>query len=502
MSMIKILNTHQIKSLDASTIQHEPILSIELMERACRSFTSWFTERFTALNKVGVVCGAGNNGGDGLGVARMLLEWGSPVKVWVVKGSVPMTEDFKVNLEKLQARSADIFEIVTESDQGLFAGCDILIDALFGSGLSRPAEGIYAQAIRCMNQAAAIRIAIDIPSGLMADKPSVEPVVRAQHTVTFQLPKLAFFLPESHAYTGQWTVVDIGLDKSYIRSADTVYYYFTQKAAKKIMKPRSKFDHKGDFGHGLMVAGSYGKIGAAVLSSRAALRSGIGLLTTHVPKCGYSILQSAVPEAMVDVDAHEGYLTNHQELDHYTVIGAGPGLGKDKETVEALGSILRHFKKPVVIDADGLNILAEHRELLEHVPAGSVLTPHPKEFQRLVGKWANDFERLEKQKQLAAQLNSVIVLKGAYTSVAAPDGNVYFNSTGNPGMATGGTGDVLTGVVTALLAQGYAAIDAARLGVLIHGLSGDLAAAEKGMVSLTASDVIDYLPEAFKKISR
>jgi hydroxyethylthiazole kinase-like uncharacterized protein yjeF len=500
--MIKILNTHQIKSLDASTIQHEAIVSIELMERACRSFTSWFTERFTALNKVGIVCGTGNNGGDGLGVARMLLEWGYPVKVWIVKGSVSMTEDFKVNLERLKARSSDIFEIATESDQAMFAECDILIDALFGSGLSRPAEGVYAQTIRCINQTEAIRIAIDIPSGLMADSPSVEPVVKAHYTITFQLPKLAFFLPESNPYTGQWTVVDIGLDKTYIKSADTLYYYFTQKAAKKLIRPRSKFDHKGDFGHGLMVAGSYGKIGAAVLSSRAALRSGIGLLTTHVPRCGYTILQSAVPEAMVDVDAHDAYLTSHQELDHYTVIGIGPGLGKDKETVEALESILKRFKKPVVIDADALNILGEYPALMKHIPAGSVLTPHPKEFQRLAGKWENDFERLEKQKQLAAQLNSVVVLKGAYTSVASPDGKVYFNSTGNPGMATGGTGDVLTGVITALLAQDYDAIDAARLGVLIHGLSGDLAAAEKGMVSLTASDVIDYLPEAFKKISR
>lgn len=500
--MIKILNSQQIKSLDEFTIQHEPVSSIDLMERACRGFTSWFTERFTALNKVGVVCGTGNNGGDGLGVARILIEWGYSVKVWIVRGGVSESSDFKINLERLQRKSSDIFEIFSESDRGLFAGCDILIDAVFGSGLSRPAEGIYAQVIRCMNETAATRIAIDIPSGLMADKPSSEPIVKADHTVTFQLPKLSFFLPECHPYTGEWTTVDIGLDRQFLKSVDASNYLFNQKSARKILKVRSKFDHKGDFGHGLIVAGSYGKIGAAVLSCRAALRSGIGLLTTHVPRCGYQIMQSSVPEAMVDIDAHETVFTNHPDLDRYTVIGVGPGLGKDSETVEAINSLFKQFRKPFVIDADALNILSEHPEMLKLVPAGSVLTPHPKEFERLVGKWSNDFERLEKQKRLAAQLVSVVALKGAYTSVAAPDGTIYFNSTGNPGMATGGTGDVLTGVITALIAQKYDAIDAARLGVYVHGLAGDMAATEKGMVSLIASDVIEYLPEAFRKISR
>jgi NAD(P)H-hydrate epimerase len=323
MSMIKILNTEQIKSLDASTIQHESILSIELMERACRTFTSWFTERFSALNKIGVVCGTGNNGGDGLGVARMLKEWGYPVKVWIVKGGVKASEDFKANLDRLRDTSVEVPEIVAAPDKGLFSDRDILIDALFGSGLSRPVEGIYAQVIDCMNQTQAIKVSIDIPSGLMADKPSTDPIVRADHTVTFQLPKLAFFLPEYHIYTGQWTVVDIGLDKSFIKGADTHYYYFTGKSARRILKPRSKFAHKGDFGHALIIAGSYGKIGAAVLSSQSALRSGVGLLTVHIPKCGYGILQSTVPEAMVDVDAHEAYLTNHQDLAPYTVIGIG-----------------------------------------------------------------------------------------------------------------------------------------------------------------------------------
>jgi ADP-dependent NAD(P)H-hydrate dehydratase / NAD(P)H-hydrate epimerase len=502
MSLIKILSTQQIRSLDVATIQNEPVLSIDLMERASRAFTNWFIEHFSATHKIGVICGLGNNGGDGLAIARMLLEWGYPVKVWIVRGSGNETEDFAINLARLKNKSHDLFEITSQADQGLFHDRDVLIDALFGSGLSRAAEDLHAQAIRCINQTNAVRVSVDIPSGLFADKHSDGEIVKAHHTVTFHLPKLSFFFPEAHQYTGQWTVVDIELDKSFIRSASTSYFYVTQKAARRIIKPRLKFDHKGDFGHVLLIAGSYGKMGAAILSSRATLRAGAGLLTVHVPSCGYEIIQNSVPEAMAEIDPDDKCFTNILELINYSAVGIGPGLGKDVQTVDAFNSLLNAYRKPMVIDADALNILSEQSHLLKLVPEGSILTPHPKEFQRLVGKWSNDFDRLEKQKTLASALKSVVVLKGAYTSIASPDGDVYFNSSGNPGMATGGTGDVLTGIITSLLAQRYSAIDAAVLGVFVHGLSGDMAAAEKGMISMTASDVIEYLPEAFRKLCR
>jgi hydroxyethylthiazole kinase-like uncharacterized protein yjeF len=498
--MIKILTAQQIRELDAFTIRQEPVSSIDLMERACHAFTMWFVERFSALHKVGIVCGTGNNGGDGLGIARLLRDWGYPVKVWVVRGSVAESEDFKINLRRLQEKKVEIAEISSSADKGLFEDRDVLIDALFGSGLSRPPEGIFAQAIQCINKADVVRVAIDIPSGLMADSTSQGPVVEARYTISFQLPKLAFLLPQNQRFVGEWKVVDIKLSKEFLQTINTSFFFLGLKDARKILKPRSTFDHKGDFGHALVVAGSYGKLGAAVLASRATLRAGVGLLTVHVPQCGYSVLQTAVPEAMVDVDAHDAYLTNHQELDHYSTIGIGPGLGKDAETVKALASILSNFKNPVVIDADALNILSEHRALQEFIPAGSILTPHPKEFQRLAGGWKDDFERLEKQKKLAAQLNAVVIVKGAYSSIASPDGTVYFNSTGNPGMATGGTGDVLTGILTALLAQGYSPVEAACLGVYVHGLAGDIAARHKGMVSMIASDVVEHLPEAFQKV--
>ncbi|MBA4058733.1 MAG: NAD(P)H-hydrate dehydratase, partial [Marivirga sp.] len=338
--------------------------------------------------------------------------------------------------------------VTHESDERFFTDRRILIDAIFGSGLTRPVTGIYAQVIQCINNAKAHKISVDIPSGLMADAPSTGPVVKADFTISFQLPKLSFFFPQYYPFVGEWTLVDINLSKEFIREAETKHFLLTQKGCRKILRKRHKFDHKGTFGHALLIAGSYGKMGAVILSSRAALRAGLGLLTVHIPRAGYSILQTAVPESMVSVDTHEDFFTHEPELTDYSVIGIGPGIGRAPETVMAFRAVLEQFKRAMVIDADALNILGENRELLALVPPGSILTPHPREFERLVGKWNDDFERLEKQRQLASQLQSVIVLKGAFSSITSPDGMVYFNSTGNPGMATGGTGDVLTGILT------------------------------------------------------
>jgi len=498
---MRILNAKQTRDLDAYTIQHEPISSIDLMERASRAFVDWFVLRIMPTQKVGIVCGTGNNGGDGLAIARMLDEWGYPVKVWIVRGGVAESGDFKTNESRLPDRVAkyDVHEALT--DEAL-TGCDVLVDAIFGSGLSRPPSGLYAQVIGQINNAKAIRIAVDIPSGLMVDSHSVPPIVEAHHTVSFQLPKLAFLLPECYPFTGEWEVVDIGLDKAFIRAAAVDHYYTKLKDVQKIIRPRSKFDHKGTYGHALMIAGSYGKIGAALLASRAALRAGVGLLTVHVPQCGYAIVQTALPEAMAEVDDDASVFTGTKEISGYDAIGIGPGLGRDKRTARALAHTLENYGKPVVLDADALNIMAGDRALMEKIPRGSILTPHPKEFERLVGKWSNDFERLEMLKQLAVSLGGVVVLKGAHTSVATERGQVFFNSTGNPGMATGGTGDVLTGIITGLLAQKYSSIEAAVMAVFLHGFAGDIAASEYGMPSMMASDLIDRLPSALLKISR
>lgn len=498
--MLKILTAPQIRALDAHTIAEEPIASIDLMERACRAFVSWFMEHFDNSHTVAIVCGTGNNGGDGLGVARMLKDWGFAVRVWIVKGSVTESIDFKINLDRLKHSDVALSEITGEPQCSLFEGHDVLIDAVFGSGLSRPPEGLYAQVITCINTTNACRVAIDIPSGLMADQATTGPAVEARYTVSFQVPKLAFFFPSSYKYVGEWSLVDIGLSRDFIKQTETPNSYVLIRDVRKMLRKRSKFDHKGSYGHALLVTGSLGKMGASVLSARATLRAGVGLLTVHTPQAGVTILQTAVPEAMLSIDDHAAHFAGSVSPERYTTIGIGPGLGKEPETVKAFRKLLENFPHPMVIDADALNMLGENRELLHLVPPGSILTPHPKEFERLVGPWQNDFERLEKQKQLAARLQSVVVLKGAYTAIAAADGKVYFNSTGNPGMATGGSGDVLTGILTGILAQGYDTLQATLLGVYLHGSAGDLAAKEKGMNGLIASDLIDFLSGAFARL--
>ncbi len=496
--MLKILSTSQIRELDAYTIKHRPIASIDLMENACHAILTWFTEHYNPTTRVGIVCGTGNNGGDGLGVARLLKEAGYAVKVWVVRGNAPESSDFKINLGRLTDK-VEVTSITDNIQSEAFAAVDVLLDAIFGSGLSRPVEGIYAAVINCINELSIEKIAIDIPSGLMADKPSEGSIIKADRTLSFQVPKLAFLLPQNHVYVGSWALLDIGLHKDFLKKVETQYYYFVRKDVRRILRVRSKFDHKGKYGHALIVAGSYGKMGAAVLATQAALRTGPGLLTVHVPGCGYDIIQTSAPEAMASIDEHREFLSGGPPLTGYNVIGIGPGLGQSKETVKAFGKVLEQCKVPMVIDADALNILAANREFLQLVPQQSILTPHPKEFERIVGTWKNEFERLEKQVRLSYDLKSIIVLKGANTSIASPEGKVVFNSSGNPGMAKGGTGDVLTGILTGLLAQQYSSLEAAQLGVFLHGFSGDLAAYDKGMNSLIATDVIEFLAEAFKR---
>lgn len=498
---MRILNTQQIREVDAHTIRYEPISSIDLMERASRAFVDWFALHIDIKSKVAVVCGTGNNGGDGLAIARMLHEWDYQIKVFILQGGTSESLDFKTNLEKLPHR-IEVVRVGDEKRAPSFDGCEVIVDAIFGSGLSRPPAGLYAQAIEHMNRADAMRIAVDIPSGLMADSHSSPPIVRAHYTISFQIPKLAFMLPEANAFTGEWVLVDIGLDKEFIRQTSTQYFYTKSKDIRRILRPRSKFDHKGTFGHALVIAGSLGRMGAAVLAARASIRSGVGLLSVCIPGCGYTILQAAVPEAMAIVDENANIFSSPPDLGSYSTLGIGPGLGQDKKTVKAIEKTLERFDKPVVLDADALNILASNRHLLGLVPPGSVLTPHPKEFERLTGSWKDDFEGLEMQKQLAVSLRSIVVLKRAHTSIATEKGVIYFNSTGNPGMATGGTGDVLTGVITGLLAQKYTPHEAAVAGVYLHGLAGDLAAARCGFDSLIASDVIDHLPAAFIEVWR
>lgn len=497
---MKIFNVHQIREADQYTIENEPITSLELMERAAGRIAGWVAGKFAPRHKVAVCCGTGNNGGDGLAVARLLLERGYAVDVFIVGGDKEGSPDFEANKQRLSDRHA-LRNINDQNDMPDWDAYQLLIDAIFGSGLSRPVEGLYGKVIEGINSADTTVIAVDMPSGLFADQSSLGNIIlRADHTLTFQLPKLALLMPENAEYVGEWETLDIGLSAEYIQGAESPYTYLSEDLTRKILRKREKFSNKGDYGRAMIVAGSYGKMGAAVLCGRAALRSGIGLLTMYVPICGYEIIQINIPEAMVMTDESARHISSAPESEKMDALGIGPGLGMDQETLYALIEAVRIVKKPVVLDADALNLIASHHELKRLLPANSVLTPHPKEFERLAGSWENDFERLEKQKELAREINCIILLKGAHTSVALPDGRVFFNSTGNPGMATGGSGDVLTGIITALVAQQYDPGDATLLGVYVHGLAGDIASREYSDISMISGDIITKLPSAFKSL--
>ena len=496
---MKIFTAEQIRQLDAYTIQNEPIASIDLMERAALAFAYWFTEQFPDVQRpIHIFCGPGNNGGDGLAIARMLHHRFYDVKVYRCRIGSSTSEDFDVNLGRLPAHGGvPVQDIEKNGALPELPKGAIIIDGIFGSGLNRPVEGFWAELLEHLNRQSGTRVAIDIPSGLFADRPTESIVFHADYTFSFEMPKFAFFFPENQQRVGTWTARSIGLHAKAIEEAQTPYFFMDEAFIKLLLRPRHKYGHKGTYGHALLLVGSYGKMGAAVLSGRACLRAGAGLVSLHVPKCGYEIMQISVPEAMVNVDRHQFLLSAIPKLEGYAAIGLGCGLGQKKATRKAVLELLKKANQPLVIDADALNILGKRPEWQQHIPKGSILTPHPKEFERLFGKASNGFERNEMQRKKAQELGIHIVLKGAHTCIAAPDGCCYFNSTGNPGMATAGSGDVLTGMITGLLAQGYEPLHAALLGVFLHGLAGDIAAEELGQEAMIAGDITERLGQAF-----
>lgn len=500
---MKIFTCGQIREIDAYTVKHEPISSIDLMERAAGKLFTWIREKFSHSDSFMIFTGPGNNGGDGLALARMLGSNGYKVAVYHVRFTDKTSNDWNLNKERLVKNGNIPFHTIDHIDRmPMIPGDEIIIDAIFGSGLNRPAEGLVSEVIKEINLSDSVKIAIDVPSGLFCEDNSLNDesgIINADYTLTFQFPRLAFMFPENDKFTGVWKILPIGLHDTAIGITTTPYIYLLNEEAVLLLKNRSKFDHKGNFGHGLLIAGSYGKMGAAVLGARAALRTGIGLLTCHIPACGYDILQSSVPEAMVTTDSSEKFITA-VDAGSFTAIGVGPGLGTGTETQGALLKLLENCSRPMVLDADALNILSLNKGWLDLIPPGSILTPHLKEFERLTGKSAESYDRLQRQREFSGKYKCVIVLKGAHTSVSTPEGKVFFNSTGNPGMATGGSGDVLTGILLSLLSQGYAPENAAVLGVFLHGLAGDIAAGESSFEAIIASDIIKCIGKAFNRI--
>lgn len=498
----KIFKTAEIPEIDKYTVENEGISFATLMERAAEIFVVNLFKKFTTYRKFVVVAGIGNNGGDGFAIARLLKSRGAEVSVFQVGEVAGMSADCALNYERFRCSEGHVIGVAGKQDL-VFAEDALLVDAIFGSGLNRPLTGLVAEVVKVMNCSANKVVAVDIPSGLMGEDNSgnnMEAVVKADYTFTFQFPKLSFMFPENASYVGEWSVLDIGLNQDIISAKPTRYYYLTPEFITGLLPRPAKFAHKGSNGHGLLIAGSSAMFGAAILAAKAAVRSGAGLISCHVPSGERGVMCGSAPEVLIDVDKSESIFTGVDRLEKYTAVAVGPGVGKAAETVEGVRKLLTEWRGITVIDADGLNILSEHREMIDLLHEGCILTPHLKEFERLAGKSENHFDRLNKLSNFANQCKICIVLKGANTVIAAPDGKCYFNMNGNPGMAKGGMGDVLTGVLLALVTSGIPSLHAALIGVFAHGLSGDITCAEYGMRGVCAGDVAGNMGKAWRKL--
>ena len=502
---MKLFTSKQIRELDTYTIEHEPIRSIDLMERAAKAMVQAITARWENVTPVVVFAGPGNNGGDALAIARMLIAKRYDVSVYLFNTNKSLSEDCGLNRNRLQElKDAKFQEVVNEFAPPALKKGMLVIDGLFGAGLNRPLAGGFAALVKLINQSEAEVVSIDVPSGLMAEDNStnVAPnIICADLTLSLHQPKLSFFFPEYQQNIGEVMVLDIQLSAEGQQKIKAQYTVLEEYGVQKMMIGRSPFAHKGTLGHALLVGGSYGMAGAAVLAAKACLRSGVGKLTIRTPRRNNDILQIAVPEAVLSLDTSEHQFTEAIDPAEFEAMGIGPGLGTKEPTAIAIISQIRRSKKPCVVDADAINILGTHKAWLQQIPQGTILTPHPKEFDRLHDTAAKEsYERLNNARELAQRLSIYILLKGHHSMLCTPDGEVIINTTGNAGMATGGSGDVLTGIITALLTRGYERKEAVCVGMYLHGLAGDIAAESKGEESLIASDIIDCLPAAFKKL--
>ncbi len=501
---MKIFSAEQVRAIDNYTIKNEPIASIDLMERAAMRLTGWFVKKYKTDRDVVIFAGSGNNGGDSLAMSRMLAERQYRVRCYLVSTGKKYAANCELNLERLKSGGLAEINVITGAEHlPELNDKQVIVDGIFGSGLTRKVEGLYAEVIQCINESKANVVSIDIPSGLFGEDNSdnnEKSIIRADYTPTFQFPFLSFFFRENYKFTGEWTVIDIKLHPGAIENNKSEYAVSKMSGIQHIFPQRERFSHKGTYGHALVIAGKYGMMGAAILAGKSALRAGAGLVTVHVPKLGCEIVQTAIPEAIVSIDQSEILFSKAPAMDGFHAVAVGPGIGKKPNSTKGLRALLEMCKVPMVLDADALNIISLEKELVKLLPENSILTPHPMEFDRLVGSSVDGFERHKKQIAFSKENHVIMVLKGAYTGISFPDGSYVFNMKGNPGMATGGSGDVLTGIIVSLLARGIAPGDAAVSGVFLHGLAGDLAAEKMDQEAMIASDIIDNLGEAFKII--
>ncbi|MDP6921912.1 MAG: NAD(P)H-hydrate dehydratase [Lutibacter sp.] len=497
-----ILSSKEMVAADKATMERQQISSTELMEQAAsrcfQQMTPYFQGQFKHIH---VCCGPGNNGGDGLVISRQLYEQGLPVTAYLLKTG-KNSADFIYNHKRLQALGQAPKEVTCSDDFPLIDPKDLVIDALFGNGLHRTPGGLAKTWIGYLNDSGATILSIDLPSGLFVDQPVTDKasVIHADHVFTFECPKIGLLLPDNKDFVKRWEVVDIGLDKNSIEALHPSKKWLDKMAAKPLYRPRKQWGHKGNYGHALIIGGSFGKIGALTLATKGALYAGSGLVTAYLPKCGYEILQVSIPEAMTEVD-DDKTLTYFNVRTQATVIGIGPGMGTGEKTAIGFDHFIRENTRPLVVDADAINLLSKNPELYNYLPENTVLTPHPKELERLIGSWKNDYEKLEKAREFSKKYQLILVIKDAYTCLIKGD-STLINATGNPALSTGGSGDVLTGMITGLIAQGYKPWNAAALGVYLHGHTADIAVREGPCETFRASDILHYLPTAWRELSQ
>lgn len=503
---MKILSASQIKQVDAYTIEHEPVSSIDLMERASAAFANKIIERWSSSKPVKVFAGPGNNGGDALAVSRILSNAGFKVSTYFFNIGNNVSTDCIENVKRLRdCENVKLEEITANFTPPELTSDDIIIDGMFGTGVSRPLNGGFASVVKYLNASPGTIVSIDVPSGLMTEDNTnnvMNHIVRADYTYTFQHPKLSFFFSDNEQFVGEWEVLDIGLKDPGAGVTDTPYHTTEMSDVAPLIKKRSKFAYKGSVGHGSLVAGKTGMAGAAILAAKASLRTGIGKVTVRTPESNGDVMQVTVPEAVLDLESRVEAFSNTFDANDFDALAIGPGIGTSAETAQAFIEQIRFTRSPIVIDADAINILGGHRGWIQQLPKKCILTPHKGELFGLISTTRNCYDELERTRELAALQQVYIVIKGAYSAVCTPEGNVYFNTTGNPGMATAGSGDVLTGIILALVSQGYTQENACRLGVYLHGLAGDIAAERLEMESVMASDIIDAIPMALRRIKK
>jgi len=500
---VKIFSAAQIRACDAYTIHATPIASIDLMERAAAKCVDWISGQYGRDSLFVVLCGTGNNGGDGLAITRMLHQLGYAAKAFLLQFNPELSADCETNLQRLQRINEELVEtllpdmFITDIPENI-----IIIDAILGTGLNRAVQDWVANFIEHINQLPNRKIAIDIPSGMPADTIPEEgaAIIMADETLSFQFYKRAFLHAETGQYAGNVHILDIGLDKTFINSTHTNYIATDKTRIRSLYRKRKQFSHKGTYGLAMLIGGNYGSIGAICLATRAAARAGAGKTKALLPEVGYNIIQTQVPEAMCMTNGRK-HLTEITGWNMANAIGIGPGLGTEWETMRAFEQFLDECKQPIVVDADALNIIGKKPELLSKIPPGSVLTPHPKEFERIFGKTVNSMQQLEVARMQAMRYNLYVVLKNRYTAIVTPEGECRYNLTGNAGLATAGSGDVLTGIITGLLAQGYEPGDAATMGVYLHGLAGDYAAESRSQEAMIAGDIAEHLGTAFQELA-